>query len=275
MPVIFKGLEKHPCFNNDAHGIYGRIHLPVAENCNISCNYCDRNYHCVNQSRPGVTRKLMTPAEAIEYLKINDTLPNKLTVVGIAGPGEPLYNEETFETLRLVKKEFPRLIRCISTNGMLLSDKISHLQKAGISSVTLTLNTLRVETAVKIYSYAGILNKNSTFRENVELFLHKQQQGLSDTVKAGITLKLNMVLIPGINDGETEEIASFAKENGVSIMNVMPLIPQGKLKHVREPDFQEVKKAKLSAGKYLTQLDSCGRCRADAVGLICGNISQD
>ncbi len=272
MPVLLKTLEKHPCFNNDAHHKYGRIHLPVAKKCNISCNYCDRNYHCVNQSRPGVTRKMRTPTEALEYVRNGDTPLNNLSVIGIAGPGEPLCNDETFEALELVKYEFPHMIRCVSTNGLLLSDRIRDLQKAGVSSVTLTLNTLRVDTAVKIYSYVGVSNENSCYRDSVELFLQKQSQGMKDTVKSGMVLKLNTVLIPGINDCEIEEIASFARDSGVEIMNIMPLIPQGRFKHIEEPDSSKVKTAKSTAGKYLTQLMSCGRCRADAVGRICGSI---
>ena len=268
MYAIPKELENHPCFNNDAHHKYGRIHLPVAKRCNISCNYCDRNYHCVNQSRPGVTRRIITPMEALKYLKENNTYFNKLTVAGIAGPGEPLDNDETFQTLKLVKDEFPNLIKCVSTNGLLLSDKVQDLIESGVSSITLTLNTLRIDTAMKIYSSTGISCKGLSHREWAEMFLFRQRQGLIDTVKSGITVKLNTVFIPGINDNEIEEIAMFGKENGVSMMNIMPLIPQGKFKGVKEPNVLEINTAKMTAGKYINQLNSCGRCRADAVGLI-------
>ena len=47
--------SKHPCYSFDAHHKYARMHLPVAPACNISCNYCNRRYDCINESRPGVT----------------------------------------------------------------------------------------------------------------------------------------------------------------------------------------------------------------------------
>jgi len=53
--------NRHPCFNADARAKTGRIHLPIAPSCNIQCNYCDRKFDCMNESRPGVTSKLLTP----------------------------------------------------------------------------------------------------------------------------------------------------------------------------------------------------------------------
>ena len=85
-------LARHPCFNEDSKHRYGRIHLPVAPKCNIKCNYCDRKYDCVNESRPGVASAILTPTQALRYLeRVREKLPN-LAVVGIAGPGDPLAN---------------------------------------------------------------------------------------------------------------------------------------------------------------------------------------
>ncbi len=70
-------------------------------------------------------------------------------VVGIAGPGEPLANSATFETLKRVKKEFPEMILCLSTNGLLLPEKIKELVEIGVSHVTVTLNTLDEQVGAK------------------------------------------------------------------------------------------------------------------------------
>ena len=61
-------LDNHPCFNPNAKGKYGRVHLPIAAKCNIKCNFCDRKYDCVNESRPGVTSTLLTPDQATIYM---------------------------------------------------------------------------------------------------------------------------------------------------------------------------------------------------------------
>jgi nitrogen fixation protein NifB len=82
-------IKKHPCFNKEMHHKTGRIHLPVAPRCNIQCNYCSRNFDCVNESRPGVTSELLKPKEALVYLENMLEKIKNISVVGIAGPGDP------------------------------------------------------------------------------------------------------------------------------------------------------------------------------------------
>ena len=65
MPV---DLSRHPCFNDDVRHQFGRIHLPVAADCNVQCNFCDRRFNCVNESRPGVTTAVLSPHQALRYL---------------------------------------------------------------------------------------------------------------------------------------------------------------------------------------------------------------
>ena len=59
---------QHPCYNPGAHD-FARMHIPVAPRCNISCNYCNRKFDCLNESRPGVTSEVLTPEEAFEVRK--------------------------------------------------------------------------------------------------------------------------------------------------------------------------------------------------------------
>ena len=117
-----KSIQGHPCFGGN-HQKNGRMHLAVAPRCNIKCGYCSRKHDCANESRPGVTSRILTPDEAL--IKVREVMASELLgpiikVIGIAGPGDPLANEETFETFRLIGAEFPHLIKCLSTNGLLL-----------------------------------------------------------------------------------------------------------------------------------------------------------
>ncbi len=48
-------VELHPCYSQEAHHFYARMHVAVAPRCNIQCKYCNRKFDCVNESRPGVT----------------------------------------------------------------------------------------------------------------------------------------------------------------------------------------------------------------------------
>jgi nitrogen fixation protein NifB len=77
-------------------------------------------------SEPKKQLKIFPDAwDIAEYLKeLNKHIEN-LSVIGIAGPGDPFANpEETIETMRLVKQEFPEKIFCLSTNGLNLKPYI-------------------------------------------------------------------------------------------------------------------------------------------------------
>ena len=81
-------LQNHPCFNDSARKNFGRIHLPVAPGCNIQCNFCDRKFDCLNETRPGVTSAVLSPAEAAGYLdKVMEKLKN-ISVVNVSQPGK-------------------------------------------------------------------------------------------------------------------------------------------------------------------------------------------
>ena len=83
--------SQHPCFSDTARHRFARIHLPIAPDCNVQCNFCRRDYDCVNESRPGVTSTILTPHQALHYLGRVLELDPRITVVGIAGPGEGKY----------------------------------------------------------------------------------------------------------------------------------------------------------------------------------------
>ena len=66
LPVeIWERVTNHPCYSEDAHHHYARMHVAVAPACNIQCNYCNRKYDCANESRPGVVSEKLTPEQAV------------------------------------------------------------------------------------------------------------------------------------------------------------------------------------------------------------------
>ncbi|MDR3541721.1 MAG: radical SAM protein [Desulfosporosinus sp.] len=260
----------HPCFSTKGHGKTGRIHLAVAPGCNISCNYCVRKFDCANESRPGVTSRVQTSEEALQTVakaKASD-IGSKLTVVGIAGPGEPLANEATFATLRGVKKDFPEMILCLSSNGLLLPEKIDELVDIGVSHVTVTLNTLDEKVGAKIYSYVRWKGKTLIGPDAARVLINNQLEGIELASKAGMTVKVNTVLIPGINDQLLYSLGLEIKKRGADIHNIMPMIPQGKLAHIVAPSKELISNCRNSVGEILPQMQHCQQCRADAIGLL-------
>ncbi|MHB8124155.1 MAG: radical SAM protein [Desulfitobacteriaceae bacterium] len=260
----------HPCFSTLGHGKTGRIHLAVAPGCNISCNYCVRKFDCANESRPGVTSRVQTPEEALQTVrqaKASD-IGSKLTVVGIAGPGEPLANKATFETLRGVKRNFPEMILCLSTNGLLLPEKLEELVEIGVSHVTITINTLDEQVGARIYSYVRWEGNTLVGPEAARVLIKNQLTGLEMASKAGMTLKVNTVLIPGVNDKLLNSLGLEIKNRGANIHNIMPIIPQGKLAHIIAPTKELITSLRRSIGEILPQMQHCQQCRADAIGLL-------
>ncbi|EHQ91731.1 radical SAM protein [Desulfosporosinus youngiae] len=262
--------QGHPCFSTSGHGKTGRIHLAVAPECNISCNYCVRKFDCANESRPGVTSKVINPEEGIETVSKAKASPigSKLTVVGIAGPGEPLANEETFQTLRKVKRRFPDMIFCLSTNGLLLPEKLAELAEIGVSHLTVTINTLDEQVGAKIYSYIHWEGKTMIGPDGAKILIKNQLEGLEQASKAGMTVKVNTVVIPGINEHLLYSLALEVKKRGAQIHNLLPLIPQAKFADRMAPRKETIRNYRSILGLILPQMKHCQQCRADAIGVL-------
>jgi nitrogen fixation protein NifB len=261
-------LKTHPCFSEEAHHKFGRIHLPVAPACNIQCRYCIRKYDCANESRPGITSKVLTPSEALERVRAVVDRNDNISVIGIAGPGDPLANDQTFEVMSMLHREFPELTLCISTNGLALPDKIEALMKSGVRSLTITINAATPAVAEKIYSWVSYKGKRYDGREAAQRIVANQWRGLTNAIDAGFIVKVNTVLIPGINDVEIPLIAWGAGERGADIMNLMPLIPQAEFAHLPRPSREALKKKRSECSGRIPQMTHCRQCRADACGVL-------
>lgn len=261
---------QHPCFQETCHGQFGRIHLPVAPKCNIQCAFCDRKYDCVNESRPGVASKVITPEEALQRTAQALEAEPRIRVAGIAGPGDALANRETFETLFLLHRAHPELILCASTNGLLLEESLDELLAAGLDTLTVTINAVSTDTAEKIYRSAGSSNRERTAGKKAQLqeFLERQRAGLIKSCERGLTVKVNTVLIPGVNESEIEQIAQLAQKAGAAVMNIMPLIPCGEMSSRHAPTALELGAARSCAGQWMRQFTFCRQCRADACGVV-------
>jgi nitrogen fixation protein NifB len=264
------GKSGHPCFGGN-HQQAGRIHLPVAPGCNIKCGFCERKFDCANENRPGVTSRVLSPNEALERLRLIMAHPKggaNMRVVGIAGPGDPLANERTFETFRLVKEAFPQLMLCLSTNGLLLPERLGDLKELGVHSVTVTVNALTPETGAGIYQWVRYRGSRLEGAEAAALLLDKQLTGIEAAVAAGMLVKVNSVYIPGVNDHETLPLAVTARKLGATMMNILPLIPQGIFRNHSRPSDLVMDLVRNQAETILSQARHCGQCRADAAGLL-------
>jgi nitrogen fixation protein NifB len=131
----------------------------------------------------------------------------------------------------------------MSTNGLLLPEKIDLLEALNLCSVTVTLNALDPDVAGKIYSHVFYQGKKYTGREGAEILIANQIRGIEQAARFGMTVKVNTVLIPGLNDEQIPLIAKRIKELGATVMNIMPLIPQADFADVVPPSHERLDKS--------------------------------
>ena len=270
--------NRHPCFNAEVKGECGRVHLPVAPKCNILCNYCNRKFDCVNESRPGVTSALLNPRQALDYLEQVLTAEPRITVVGIAGPGDPFANpKETMETIRLVRERFPELLICLATNGLGLPPYVQELVDLKVSHVTITVNAVDPDIGKKIYAWVRDSKKVHRGLAAAELMLARQLEAIAALKAGGVTVKVNTIVIPGINDHHVPEVAKKMADLGVDILNCMPVYPNADtpFAEVPEPGPEQMAALQEEAAGFLPQMRHCTRCRADAVGLLEADRSEE
>jgi nitrogen fixation protein NifB len=272
-----RDLTQHPCFNDQVRHERGRIHLPVAPRCNIQCHFCNRQYDCVNESRPGVTSAVLTPHQAFWYLEKAVEKDPRLSVVGIAGPGDPFANpEETMATLRLVRDNFPDMLLCVATNGMNIGPYIDELAELDVSHVTITMNAVDPEIGSKIYAWMRDGKKVLRGTEAASRLLARQKEAIARLSAHGIVVKVNAIIIPGINEDHIDEIARAAKEWGADLLNAIPVYPvEGTpFEEIAGPSKEEVEAIRRRCGEHLPLMHHCTRCRADAVGKLGEAMSQ-
>ncbi len=266
MARTIEELEKnHPCFGGCKFNA-GRIHLPVSPGCNIACKFCDRTINDVEQ-RPGVTSTIISPDEAHTFIDRAVELVPSIKVAGIAGPGDTLATDYALETFRKISQTHPELLRCMSTNGLLLYERADELIEAGIDTLTVTVNAVDPEIEAQINDYIIYHGEKIEGVEGARILIENQLNGIKKVADAGVTIKINTVLVPGINDHHISEIAKTVKELGALLYNIIPLIPQHKLKDVPRPTCEQLEKAREDAEQYIKVFRHCAHCRADAVGV--------
>ena len=279
---LFQRIANHPCYSEDAHHHYARLHVAVAPGCNIQCNYCNRKYDCANESRPGVVSELLTPEEAAhKALVIAGKIP-QMTVLGIAGPGDPLANpDKTFRTFELIAEQAPDIKLCLSTNGLMLPEYVDRIKQLNIDHVTITINMVDPEIGALIYPWVHYNRKRYRGIEGVKILHEKQMEGLLALKEADILCKVNSVMIPGINDQHLAEVNKVIRDKGAFLHNIMPLISAPEhgthfgLTGQRGPKPKELQEVQDKCAGNMKMMRHCRQCRADAVGLLGEDRSQE
>jgi nitrogen fixation protein NifB len=107
-----------------------------------------------------------------------------------------------------------------------LPEYVEELARYNIDHVTITINCVDPESAPgSIRGYSG--RTGASFgREAPAILIGQQQKGLEMLTARGILVKVNSVLIPGVNDAHLPEVSKIVKAKGAFLHNVMPLIAE-------------------------------------------------
>ncbi|WP_374404061.1 nitrogenase cofactor biosynthesis protein NifB [Niveibacterium sp.] len=272
---VAQRVQDHPCYSEEAHKYFARMHVAVAPACNIQCNYCNRKYDCSNESRPGVVSEVLTAAQAVKKtLAVAAAIP-QMSVLGIAGPGDALANpERTFATFAELSQRAPDLKLCLSTNGLMLPQYVDQIAAYHVDHVTITINCIDPDIGAQIYPWIFWQHRRITGREAAEILIAQQLRGLEMLVARGILVKVNSVMIPGINDRHLKEVSRIVRAKGAFLHNVMPLISDPAhgthfgLTGQRGPTPQELKTLQDECAGDMNMMRHCQQCRADAVGML-------
>jgi nitrogen fixation protein NifB len=210
----------YPCFCGFRDA--GWVRLPVATACNIECRFCSRTFDHPETASGERKNTLLGPDEAVDRVRRLVAGKRQVKGVVISGPGESLANAATYVVLRKINWEFPDIPLAISTNGLLLRDRVEQIIADGVRTVAVTMNAFSSETARKVYSRILYKGRRYLIDDSAEFLLKNQWQGLMLAVEAGLSVVVNSVVIPGVNENDIPLIAEQAGKLKADLMRTLP-----------------------------------------------------
>ncbi|MUU52830.1 GTP 3',8-cyclase MoaA [Helicobacter pylori] len=171
------------------------IRVSVTKQCNFRCQYC----------MPTTPldffddEELLPLDNVLEFLKIAiDEGVKKIRITG----GEPLLRKGLDEFIAKLHAYNKEVALVLSTNGFLLKKMAKGLKDAGLSRVNVSLDSLKSDRVLKISQKDALKNA---------------LEGIEESLKVGLKLKLNMVVMKGVNDDEILELLEYAKNRSIQI----------------------------------------------------------
>lgn len=209
--------------------------------------------------------------QAVDYVRMVRRLDPRITVVGIAGPGDAFANpEETLETLERLRASDSELMLCLSTNGLTAKPYLDELSRLNVSHVTITINAVDPTIGARVYRYVRYQGKILKGEIGAERLITSQLELIRELKARSITCKINCVVIPGVNDSHAVEVARAVAEQRADVLNFVPVLPceRTPFSNLLQPSSEAMAELRRQTEEIIPLMEHCSRCRADAVGLL-------
>lgn len=169
------------------------LRISVTDRCNLRCIYCMPEEGMQFKQHEDILRY-----EQIEQI-VKEAVLLGISKIRLTG-GEPLVKRDIeFLVERLARIEGIKEL-CLTTNGVLLAQKAKVLKHAGLTSINISLDTLQPEKfrqITRIGNLADVL------------------KGIDAAIREGFKIKINMVVLTGINENEIDDIKMFCEEKNI------------------------------------------------------------
>lgn len=250
--------DTHPCFSAQGRKNASQVHLPVAP----------RAMARIRFSHAPAPKPAILPMEAVNWLDGLLEQGTPVDMVGITGPGDPLaVPGPTLETLGEVRRRHPGLPLCLTTLGIGGAEVAAELAGLSLSHVTVLVDAISPEVAAALYAWVRPSTKTLPLEQGVDILLREQAEAIRAFKAAGLTVKVNTTVYPGVNDSHVEGIARAVKELGADIMRVVPYSPtpenEGEM-DAPGPDMMVA--CREAAAKHMELATGPDRCGNDVVG---------
>ncbi len=173
------------------------LRISITDRCNLRCSFCmppDYTYNFLPK------RELLTPEEIEEIVKVFANLGVKK--VRLTG-GEPTLRSDLEEIILRISKVKGIRDVALTTNGYLLRDRLKDLKDAGLKRITFSVHSLNEEKNARIV--------------NRRVDIGKVLETIDEAKALGFTVKVNSVVVRGVNDDEILNLASYFKERRITL----------------------------------------------------------
>ncbi len=192
----------------DGFGRIGRkLRISITDKCNMRCVYCMPN----GNTEWFEDNNILTYDEIVKLATILARLGiEKIRVTG----GEPLVRPKVEDLIKSLSNIDEVKAISMTTNALLLRDKVMQLRDAGLSSINVSLDTFKEDRFKAITGIRG---------------LSKVMKAIRVADDAGLKIKINSVIMRGWNDDEIPDFARFARFTGYTVrfIEFMPLDGSG------------------------------------------------